>query len=65
MVEFRQNFIPFYFCIVIVLTVAVFAAGRPEVAPAIPAGGLEDVWDPDKYISLDEIKPGMEAYCLT
>lgn len=27
--------------------------------------GLEDVWDPAKYISLDEIKPGMKAYCLT
>ncbi len=26
---------------------------------------LEDVWDSDKYISIDEIQPGMEAYCLT
>jgi len=23
------------------------------------------IWDPAKYISLDEIKPGMEGYCLT
>ena len=27
--------------------------------------GLENIWDPNKYISLDEIKQGMEAYCLT
>lgn len=27
--------------------------------------GLEGIWDPAKYIGLDEIKPGMEAYCLT
>ena len=26
-----------------------------------PSGG----WDPARYISLDEIKPGMEGYCLT
>ncbi|MDD5326775.1 MAG: SpoIVB peptidase S55 domain-containing protein [Phycisphaerae bacterium] len=25
----------------------------------------DDVWDPAKYISVDEIAPGMEAYCLT
>jgi hypothetical protein len=27
--------------------------------------GTENIWDPAKYISIDEIKPGMEAYCLT
>jgi hypothetical protein len=36
---------------------------------ALCAGGeaedLEGIWDPARYISLDEIKPGMEAYCLT
>ncbi len=26
---------------------------------------LEDLWDPAKYISIDEIKPEMDAYCLT
>ncbi|UCE98550.1 MAG: hypothetical protein JSV82_05015 [Planctomycetota bacterium] len=25
----------------------------------------EGAWDPAKYIGLDEIRPGMEAYCLT
>ncbi|MCH8118628.1 MAG: hypothetical protein IIC00_02735 [Planctomycetes bacterium] len=32
---------------------------------AAQANVLEGIWDPAKYISLDEIKPGMEAYCLT
>lgn len=31
---------------------------------AAPAG-LEGVWDSSRYIGLDEISPGMEAYCLT
>jgi len=26
---------------------------------------IEDIWDPARYISIDEIRPGMEAYCLT
>lgn len=26
---------------------------------------LENLWDPSKYIGIEEIKPGMEAYCLT
>ena len=30
-----------------------------------PPKGLESLWDPSKYISIEEIKPGMEAYCLT
>jgi hypothetical protein len=57
MLRVRLNLILFRFCIVIVLTAAVHAAGQPE--------GLEDNWDSERYISLDEIKPGMEAYCLT
>lgn len=32
---------------------------------AAQANALEGIWDPAKYISLDEIKPGMKAYCLT
>ncbi len=27
--------------------------------------GLDGVWDPNRYISVDEVKPGMEAFCLT
>ncbi len=29
------------------------------------ASAKEGVWDPQKYISTDEIRPGMKAYCLT
>jgi len=57
MLRIRLNLIFFRFCVFIVLTAAVCAAGQPE--------GLEDNWDSERYISLDEIKPGMEAYCLT
>lgn len=57
MLRIRLNLILFRFCIVIILTAALCAAGQPE--------GLEDNWDSERYISLDEIKPGMEAYCLT
>jgi hypothetical protein len=30
-----------------------------------PQNAVEGVWDPTKYIGIDEIRPGMEAYCLT
>ena len=26
---------------------------------------LTGIWDPNRYINIDEIQPGMEAYCLT
>lgn len=47
----------FRLCIVMISAGVLFAAGQPK--------GLENVWDSERYISLDEIKPGMEAYCLT
>jgi hypothetical protein len=34
-----------------------YAQDRPETT--------EGIWDPNKYISVDEVRPGMEAYCLT
>ena len=58
----------FCFCIVVVLVGSVYTAGEAGLsagnraeAPNVPEG----IWDPAKYISLDEIKPGMKAYCLT
>ena len=39
------------------------AEGQQE-QPKIP-GVLTDIWDPNKYISIGEVRPGMEAYCLT
>ncbi len=41
------------------------AAVLQSETKAAQTGILEGIWDPAKYISLDEIKPGMEAYCLT
>ena len=40
-----------------ILACSLCAAGTPDA--------IKDIWDPAKYISIDEIKPGMEAYCLT
>lgn len=47
----------------VVICISVFWVGLGYTAEA-PAG-LEGTWDAAKYISLDEIKPGMGAYCLT
>ena len=55
----RLLFITFYF--LVIFSAAVFQSETK----AAQAGTLEGIWDPAKYISLDEIKPGMEAYCLT
>ncbi len=41
------------------------AAVLQSETKAAQSGRSEGIWDPAKYISLDEIKPGMEAYCLT
>jgi hypothetical protein len=58
----------FCFCIAVVLAGSVYTAceaglsgGNRAEAPNV----IKGIWDPVKYISLDEIKPGMEAYCLT
>jgi len=54
----------FCFCIALVLAGSVYTASGSGLSGGnqAEASGL---WDPAKYISLDEIKPGMEAYCLT
>jgi len=51
------------FIAVILLCSAYCGAGEQPQA-GIPKG-LEHVWDPARYISIDEVKPGMDAYCLT
>jgi len=55
----RLLFFTFYFSVIF------SAAVLQSETKAAQAGILEGIWDPAKYISLDEIKPGMEAYCLT
>jgi len=57
----RQPLLFFTVCFSLVLT-AVILQSKTEAATA---SVLEGIWDSAKYISLDEIKPGMEAYCLT
>jgi hypothetical protein len=52
----------FIFCIFTAFAGAL--SGAAEQPGTVPKG-TEGVWDPARYISLDEIKPGMEAYCLT
>ena len=51
-------------CISAGLAGPLLGAGANGNASRVPQG-LEDVWDSARYISLDEIAPGMEAYCLT
>jgi hypothetical protein len=57
MLEVKCRSIIFFFFIVVVFAGALYATGQ--------SSDLEGIWDPAKYISLDEIKPGMKAYCLT
>ncbi len=75
-----SNFLPFKepkigffsFCVLVLIgslcagpaTLSVNKAAGSSAAEGTSVGG-SGVWDPAKYISLDEIKPGMEAYCLT
>ncbi len=55
----RLLFLTFYFSVIF------SSAVLQNETKGAQAGTLEGIWDPAKYISLDEIKPGMEAYCLT
>lgn len=52
-------FFTFYFSLVFA------AAALQSTAKAGQGKALESIWDSAKYIGLDEIKPGMQAYCLT
>jgi len=56
----NAGFLPFF----VILLTSVCMAGQQSDKTAVPKG-TEGIWDPNKYISLDEIKPGMQAYCLT
>lgn len=61
-IEFR--FLLAGFCIWAMLAGPLHAAvGSGGKSGAVAA--LGDLWDPARYISLEEIKPGMKAYCLT
>jgi len=57
-------FLLFIFGLFLSLGTSYCQAGEQPGKPEIP-NSIKDVWDPAKYISIDEIRPGMEAYCLT
>ncbi len=59
----RGSFLFFTFCFSLVLA-SVVTQG-PLCLASQSEKALEGIWDPAKYIGLDEIKPGMDAYCLT
>jgi hypothetical protein len=61
MFKIRQNFLFFCLCVCAGLTGPLYGTGGETAVPE----GLEGLWDFARYISLDEIVPGMEAYCLT
>ncbi len=43
--------------LLVLITVSSLAQAQNDI--------LKEIWDNKKYISIDEIKPGMDAYCLT
>jgi hypothetical protein len=47
--------------VLMAVSAALCAAAEPNAVPK----GLEGVWDSAAYISIDEVRPGMEAYTLT
>jgi hypothetical protein len=51
------------FCLVVLG--ASFSGAEEQTDRTGPAKAIEGIWDPAKYISIDEVRPGMEAYCLT
>src|SRR3989304_4694769 len=61
------HYLFFTFCLFVVLgpikSKVCLAAGQ-QGKPKTPKT-LTGLWDPKRYISIDEIQPGMEAYCLT
>jgi hypothetical protein len=64
MLKIRQNLWFFAFIFSVAFVIPLYAAESSGQNVIIPKG-LEGIWDPAKYISIDEIKPGMDAYCLT
>ncbi len=65
MFKIRQNLLFFAFSVSVAFVVSLYAANPSGENITVIPDGLEAIWDPAKYISVAEIKPGMEAYCLT
>lgn len=74
--QVSKSLLVFTFCISVVFTPSRLAVAKQQwglfAADEALLLGLnkdanagEGIWDPVKYIELDEIEPGMQAYCLT
>jgi hypothetical protein len=65
------SFLVLTLCLSLVFASSVHVAGEEldklAVADKLQSsdGAVEEIWDSAKYISIDEIQPGMEAYFLT
>ena len=59
---FVKTRIGLLFCL---LTLAGSACWAERLDKKGSTGALAGVWDSSKYITVDEVRPGMEAYCLT
>lgn len=60
----KRVLIAVFFCLSVVLRGMVCLRAEAAEKSDVPEV-LKGVWDSAKYIGLDEVHPGMEAYCLT
>jgi hypothetical protein len=54
-----------FFLFFLLVLACSFCWAKERLSKTNLQNALEGVWDPAKYISIDEIHPQMEAYCLT
>lgn len=54
-----------FFLFFLLVLVCSFCWAKERLDKTTTQNAIGGVWDPTKYISLDEIRPGMKAYCLT
>ena len=68
MVKIGHSLLFLGFCVFVASAGPVCAAAESalsEPSSAEAPKDLEGIWDAAKYIGLEEIRPGVEAYCLT
>ncbi len=68
MLKARPSFILLSFYIAVFTAGLLYAMDETALSDSSKTptpNGLKNFWDPARYISIDEIEPGMDAYCLT
>lgn len=68
MLKARQFFLLLSFNIAVFMAASLYAMDETTLSDSSKTAapnGLKNSWDPVRYISIDEIEPGMDAYCLT